>query len=90
MSKRLFVGSIPYSSTDEDLRTHFAGAGNVVDAKVIMDKMTGRSRGFGFVEFETDDEARKAIEMFHDQEMDGRRLTVNEAREMAPRDNGAA
>jgi len=90
MSKRLFVGSISYNATDDDLRSHFAGAGNVVDAKVITDKMTGRSRGFGFVEYETDEEARKAIEMYHDQEMDGRRLTVNEAKEMAPRENGAA
>lgn len=86
MNKRLFVGSLPYSSTDDELREHFAQAGNVTDAKIIMDKMTGRSRGFGFVEYETEEDAKKAIEMFHDQDFDGRNLLVNEAREQTPRE----
>ncbi len=87
MNKRLFVGSIAFSTTDEELREHFAEAGNVTDAKIIMDRMTNRSRGFGFVEYETAEEAQKAIEMFHDQEFQGRNLTVNEAREQAPRND---
>ena len=88
MNKRLFVGSLPFSTTDEELKEHFSQAGNVTDAKVIMDRMTGRSRGFGFVEFETAEEAQKAIDQFNEAELDGRSLTVNEAREQAPRNNG--
>ena len=85
MAKKLYVGGIPYSSTDQTLRDHFSQAGNVVSATIIMDKMSGRSKGFGFVEMSTDAEAQKAIDMFHGQEMDGRKLTVNEARPMEPR-----
>ena len=85
MNKRLFVGSLPFSTTDEELREHFSQAGNVTDAKVIMDRMTGRSRGFGFVEYETAEDAQKAIEQFNEAEFEGRTLTVNEAREQAPR-----
>lgn len=88
MSKRLFVGSLPFSTTDEELKEHFSQAGNVTDAKVIMDRMTGRSRGFGFVEFETAEEAQKAIDQFNEADYEGRSLTVNEAREQAPRNNG--
>ena len=88
MNKRLFVGSLPFSTTDEELKEYFSQAGNVTDAKVIMDRMTGRSRGFGFVEFETTEEAQKAIDQFNEAEYEGRTLTVNEAREQAPRNNG--
>lgn len=87
MNSKLYVGGIPYSSTNEDLKAHFEGAGNVVSAQIIIDKMTKRSKGFGFVEMSTEDEANKAIQMFHDQEFQGRRLTVNIARPLTPRED---
>lgn len=85
MAKKLYVGGIPYSVKDDALNEYFSQAGSVVSAVVIMDKMTGRSKGFGFVEMSTDEEAQKAIEMFHDKEYEGRKLTVNEARPMEAR-----
>lgn len=85
MSKRLYVGGLSYSTTQDGLREAFAQAGTVQDASIVMDKITGRSRGFGFVEMANDDEANKAIEMWNGKELDGRRLTVNEARPMAER-----
>lgn len=85
MNKKLYVGGLPYSTTQDGLRDGFAGAGNVVSAIVITDKMSGRSKGFGFVEFETEEEAQKAIEMFDGKDFEGRRITVNEARPMEPR-----
>lgn len=85
MAKKLYVGGIPYSSTDETLKAHFEKAGKVESATIINDKMTGRSKGFGFVEMSTDAEAQAAIEMFHGKELEGRNLTVNEARPMEPR-----
>lgn len=85
MGKRLYVGNLPYSTTDDDLRSTFSKAGEVADAKVITDKMSGRSKGFGFVEMVSDDDAQKAIEMFNGKEFDGRNLAVNEARPMEPR-----
>lgn len=72
--------------TSDDLRTLFAGAGNVVDAVVLMDKMTGRSRGFGFVEFADANEAKSAIEKFNGYDLKGRKINVNEARPMQPRE----
>ncbi len=87
MNSKLYVGGIPYSSTNDDLKVHFAPAGNVVSAQIIIDKMTNRSKGFGFVEMSSDAEAEKAITMFHDQEFQGRRLTVNVARPLAPRED---
>ena len=86
--KKLYVGNLPYSTTSDDLRTMFAAAGEVASATVIIDKMSGRSKGFGFVEFANDSDADKAIEMFNGKDMDGRPLTVNEARPMAPRTGG--
>lgn len=86
--KKLYVGNLPYSTTNDDLRNMFAAAGAVASASVIIDKMSGRSKGFGFVEFENDAEADKAIEMFNGKDMGGRPLTVNEARPMQPRTNG--
>lgn len=71
--------------TSDDLRALFAEVGNVVDAVVLMDKMTGRSRGFGFVEFASADEAKKAIEKFNGYDLKGRQINVNEARPMQPR-----
>jgi RNA recognition motif-containing protein len=87
MNSKLYVGGIPYSSTNDDLKNHFSGAGTVVSAQIIIDKMTNRSKGFGFVEMSSDAEAQKAIEMYHDQEFQGRRLTVNVARPLAPRED---
>ena len=83
--KKLYVGNLPYETTGDDLRTMFAAAGAVATATVIMDKMSGRSKGYGFVEFENDADATKAIDMFNGKEMGGRPLTVNEARPMTDR-----
>lgn len=80
MSKRLYVGNLSYSTTEATLREAFEKAGTVDSAVVMMDKMTGRARGFGFVEMSGDDDANKAIEMFNGFELDGRKLVVNEAR----------
>lgn len=85
MAKRLYVGSLPYETTDQELKDAFSQAGTVESASVIMDKMTGRSKGFGFVEMSTDEEAAKAIEMWNGKELGGRALVVNEARPMEPR-----
>jgi RNA recognition motif-containing protein len=87
MAKKLYVGGLPYSTSEDSLRSAFEKAGAVESAVVIMDKMTGRSKGFGFVEMANDDDAEKAISMWNGQELEGRRLTVNEARPMQPRDN---
>lgn len=88
MAKKLYIGGISYDTTDAGLRDAFAQAGSVTSASIIMDKMTGRSRGFGFVEMATDEEAQAAISMWNGKELDGRTLTVNEARPMAPRGQG--
>lgn len=85
MAKKLYVGNLPYSVTDDSLRDMFAEAGAVESASVVMDRMSGRSRGFGFVEMSSDAEAAQAIEMMNGKDMDGRALVVNEARPMAPR-----
>lgn len=80
MAKKLFVGNLSYNVTDDQLNDHFAQAGAVGSAQVVKDRDTGRSRGFGFVEYANDEDAKKAIEMFHEKELDGRPLIVNEAR----------
>lgn len=80
MNKKLYVGNLLYEVNDEDLKTQFAQAGNVVSAIVIKFRDSGRSKGFGFVEMETEDEAKHAIEMFHQQDFKGRKLVVSEAR----------
>lgn len=85
MAKKLYVGGVPYSSTDQGLKDAFSKAGKVVSATIIMDKMTGRSKGFGFVEMESDADAAAAIDMFNGKDFEGRNLTVNEARPMEPR-----
>lgn len=84
MSKKLYVGNLPYEVGADALRAHFSQAGTVTDAVVIADKNTGRSKGFGFVEFEKDEEAAKAIEMFNTKDFQGRALVVNEARPKEP------
>ena len=90
MSKKLYIGSLSYTTTNDSLKAAFAQAGAVDSATVIMDKMSGRSRGFGFVEMPNDAEATKAIEMWNNKELDGRKIIVNEARPMddRPRRNG--
>lgn len=91
MGKRLYVGNLPYNATDDQLKELFSGAGEVASANIIVDKMSGRSKGFGFVEMATDEEAAKAIEMFNGKDLGGRNITVNEARPMeqrAPRTGG--
>jgi RNA recognition motif-containing protein len=80
MGRRLYVGNLPYKATDEELQALFSKAGNVESARVMRDMATGRARGFAFVEMATDEEAQKAIAEFHQHEMDGRALVVNEAR----------
>lgn len=85
MAKKLYVGGISYSTSEDALRKHFEQAGAVESASIIMDKMTGRSKGFGFVQMSSDAEAENAINMFNGKELDGRNLTVNEARPMEPR-----
>ena len=85
MAKKLYVGGLPYKTTNEELSAHFSAAGVVSSAVIIMDKMTNRSKGFGFVEFENEADAENAISMFDGKEYEGRKLTVNEARPMEAR-----
>lgn len=85
MAKKLYVGGLPYSTSDVELREAFEQAGAVSSAIIIMDKMTGRSKGFGFVEFAADADADKAIDMWNGKDFGGRTLTVNEARPMEDR-----
>src|SRR5438128_10490345 len=80
MGRKLYVGNLAYGVTDADLQQMFAAHGTVQSAQVIMDRDTGRSKGFGFVEMGSDQEAQTAIQALNGQEMDGRALTVNEAR----------
>jgi len=86
MKKRLYIGGLSYNTTEDGLKTAFAQAGTVESASIITDRFSGRSRGFGFVEMASEEEAQKAIEMFNEQEFEGRKLTVSEAREMKPRE----
>src|SRR5688572_26522250 len=79
MSTKLFVGNIDYSVSENDLQDLFGQAGVVVSVNIIQDRMTGKSRGFGFVEMSSPDEAKKAIELVHQKEFHGRQLSVNEA-----------
>ena len=85
MAKKLYVGGLSYNTTQETLKDTFSQAGTVESAVVITDKMSGRSKGFGFVEMSTEEEAQKAIEMFNGKDLDGRNVTVNEARPMEER-----
>ncbi len=88
MAKKLYVGGLPYATTDVELKDAFAQAGDVASAVIIMDRMTGRSKGFGFVEMSSDEEAQKAMDMWNGKEFGGRTLTVNEARPMEERPRG--
>lgn len=87
MGKKLYVGNLPFTATDQLLSDTFAQCGTVESAKVIIDRDSGRSKGFGFVEMATEAEAQKAIEQFNGAEYEGRTLTVNEAKPMAPRES---
>lgn len=84
MSNKLYVGNLSFRVTSEDLHEHFATAGAVESANVVFDRETGRSRGFGFVEMASEDDANNAIAQFNGSEYDGRNMVVNEAR---PRDD---
>src|SRR5208283_3363577 len=88
---RLFVGNLSYQTGENDLQDYFAQAGAVTSVNLMLDKVTGKSRGFAFVEFATPEEAQKAIEQFHNKDFQGRAITVNVARpreERPPRGNG--
>jgi RNA recognition motif-containing protein len=87
MGKKLFIGNLPFSATDSSLSAVFAQCGTVESSKVITDRDTGRSKGFGFVEMSSDDEARDAISKLNGTEIDGRAVAVSEAKPQAPRDN---
>ena len=89
MAAKLFVGGISWDSTEDSLKTFFAQFGTVVSATIITDKYTGRSKGFGFIEMSSDEEAKLAIEKGNGQTLDGRTLVVNEARPMVPRDENS-
>lgn len=88
MGRKLYCGNLSYSVTSDSLRTMFSAHGTVDSAEVIMDRSTGQSKGFGFVEMSSDQEAQKAIAALNGQENDGRKLTVNEAKPREPRAGG--
>lgn len=85
MAKKLYVGGLPYTTGEAELKEAFSQAGAVESATIITDKMSGRSRGFGFVEMANDEDAQKAIELWHNKDFGGRTLTVNEARPLSAR-----
>lgn len=87
MGKKLYVGNLPYSVDSDQLADLFAQAGNVESANVIMDRDSGRSKGFGFVEMSDDNEAQNAISQLNGKDMGGRALNVSEAKPQAPREN---
>jgi len=88
MATKLYVGNLPFQTTSDDLREHFSKAGTVESASVVEDRMTGRSRGFGFVEMATAEDAAAAIEQLNGKDFGGRNLTVNEARPRTDRGPG--
>ena len=88
MAKKLFVGGLSWDTTDDGLRQAFASYGEITEAKVITDRDTGRSRGFGFVTFAQDDDAKTAISKMDGTSLDGKTLKVNEAQEKSPRSGG--
>jgi RNA recognition motif-containing protein len=88
MASKVYVGGLPYSTTSDELREKFGGYGTVVSADVIMDRTTGQSRGFGFVEMSSEEEAKKAIDQLNGQELGGRRLKVDMASPQTGGGNG--
>jgi RNA recognition motif-containing protein len=89
MGNKLYIGNLPYSATEEELNHAFSQCGTVTSTKIIMDRETGRSKGFGFIEMSTDAEAADAISKFNGADYAGRAMTVNEAKPMEPRTGGA-
>lgn len=87
MAAKLFVGGLSWDTTEDSLRAAFAAIGTVVSASIIMDKYTGKSKGFGFVEMSSPEEMQKAIQELNGKQLDGRTIVVNEARPMVPREN---
>ena len=87
MGKKLYIGNLPFSASEQGLSETFAQCGTVESVKIITDRDTGRSKGFGFIEMSTDEEAQEAIKKFDGTEFEGRALKVNEAKPMAPRQN---
>lgn len=87
MAKKLFVGSLPFETTSEELNKLFAEIGDVESANIVTDRMSGRSRGFGFVEMAKDEDATKAVEKLNGSEIGGRKIVVNEARPREERPN---
>ncbi len=87
MAKKLFVGGLSWSTTDEDLRKAFVAHGEITEAKVITDRDTGRSRGFGFVTFVRDEDAKTAISKMNGTSLNGRNITVNEAQDKGSRES---
>ena len=87
MGNKLYVGNLPFSANDQILQETFASCGTVTSAKIIMDRESGRSKGFGFVEMSSPEEAKEAITQFDGADWEGRRMTVNEARPQAPRED---
>ncbi len=85
MQNKLFIGNLPYKATDAELQDFFSGAGTVTSATIIKERDSGRSKGFGFVEMSSDQEAEKAIEMLNGQDFQGRAIMVSIARPMTPR-----
>jgi RNA recognition motif-containing protein len=85
MSKKLFVGGIPYTTTEAELNDYFAQCGNVISCSIIIDRATNRSKGFGFVEYETEEEAQKAVDTLNGTDFGGRTIVVNIAR---PKEEG--
>ena len=88
MGRKLYVGNLPYTTNEQSLADTFGECGTVESVKIITDRDTGRSKGFGFVEMSSDDEAQSAISKFNGQPYEGRAMTVNEAKPMAPREGG--
>ncbi|MBU0618646.1 RNA-binding protein [Patescibacteria group bacterium] len=87
MSSKIYVGNLDYNTTGDQIGEAFTQAGTVVSAVVITDRQSGRSKGFGFVEMSSDEEAKKAVEMFNGKDFQGRAIVVNEARPQKPRDS---
>ena len=87
MGAKLYVGNLPYSVTEERLQQHFAQHGSVISARIVTDKFTGRSKGFGFIEMRSDAEAERAINAVNGTDFEGRNIVVSEARPQAPRES---
>jgi RNA recognition motif-containing protein len=90
MTKKLFVGNLSYNSTNESLTSAFSDFGNVQDVKIIIDRITNKSKGFAFINMSTDAEARQAISSLNGADVDGRKIVVSEAKEMEPRERSSS